>query len=776
MTDIVALRSEQRSLANQIRIAELGGTIDREQRDPRAATQPLSYVSPGHPMVNEWDAGTAIRWAFYANVIVYRCVQIRANVVASLPFRAGLAMPERPGIVAPHNPNARLAQLLGPPPGGPAPKLSARRLWAWTAAQRIVTGRHGWEIETDDQDDVAALWPLTSQHLRAIPSTSGADWFSRFEYGLNHDPRTLKPDEIVYGWNPSMHDFRQPESALQAARLDVSIAVMGDRYSYAFLKNDARPAAVVVTEQFANDEQFNAFKQEFRGEYGGPDNAGKTAFVEATEGDATKAIDIKVLGLSQKDAQFMQTHVASLQRIAIALGVPWSKLDASGRTFDNASEENRSWWEDTILPDLADFADEVNMQLAPRVGPEVGWFDTSGVAALQPRRFFQEVGVPALLTSMLTTYNEGREMVGLPPIEGGDRFPTVEELQALKGVFPQELAAPVTPELDAPPPPAVEPAANVEPARAREVEVRVPSAEDVEQRRLRVWRTADSVVRVLETQWARRWQALFAKQEKATVARLTGKRGRQVVGEQRADIGGVFDPEHWRAESEELAAALYETVVAAGAARVSDLFGIAFDLEAEWAQALILARSNQLAGQVTDTTYRAIQETLAAGVAEGEDIPKLAERVRHVFDVASSQRATVIARTEVISAFNGSANLSAQQLPADVVGGREWIATRDGRVRAEHAAADGQVVDMRSPFSVAGEALEYPGDPNGSADNTVQCRCTVAFLTPEEMAERAGRSEQRAPVAALGVALVALANNADVSELQIRRTFREVAA
>jgi HK97 family phage portal protein len=536
------------------RLAELrhkAGLPDvRETRDPRAATQPLAYISPGHPMVNEWDAHTAIRWAFYANVIVYRCVQIIANTVSALPFRAGMAQPDRPGVAADHNPQAALARLLGPPPGGPAPKLSARRLWAWTVAQRLVTGRHGWEVETDGAGVPIALWPLTSASLRAVPSTSGADWFARFDYGPEHAPKRMQPDQIVYGWDPSMHDFRQPESPLQAARLDVSIAVMGDRYSYAFLKNDARPAAVVVTEAFDSDDSYSAFKSQFRAEYGGPDNAGKTAFIEATgEGGAQGAIDIKVLGLSQKDAQFMQTHVASLQRIAIALGVPWSKLDASGRTFDNASEEDRTWWESTLLPRLADLADEVNMQLAPRVGSEVGWFDTSGVKALQETPVVSAVGAPSLMHGAVATIDEARRMVGLPalPDGAGARFLSADEILLLTGRTvpaapePVELEAPVAGEVDD------EPANAPAPTRQRDPEVQVLTAEQLEQRRARIWRTADSVVRVLETQWTRRWQALFARQAKATIARLEGKRGRQTVAEQRADPGGVFDPDHWRA-------------------------------------------------------------------------------------------------------------------------------------------------------------------------------------------------------------------------------------
>ncbi|HZU33720.1 MAG TPA: hypothetical protein VFB79_21580 [Candidatus Angelobacter sp.] len=45
--------------------------------------------------------------------------------------------------------------------------------------------------------------------------------------------------------------------------------------------------------------------------------------------------------------------------------------------------------------------------------------------------------------------------------------------------------------------------------------------------------------------------------------------------------------------------------------------------------------------------------------------------------------------------------------------------------RPGHVAADGQVVDVDEPFEVEGEELMYPRDPNGSADNTINCHCLM---------------------------------------------------
>lgn len=740
LRDRLGLRSP---LQAQLAQPPTRSVVVRERRDPTAATMPLSYQTTGAPMVPEWDAGQAYRWAYIANVWVYACVRALATDLAGLPFRAG-ADPDKPNDF---NPNARLAQLLGPPPNGPAPKLSARRLWAWSIAQRLVTGRFAWELEQNPRGEIAALWPLVSDRLKAIPSDRGTEWFRAFEYGRADRPARLRPEQVFYAWNPSQNDFRQPESALQAARLDISVAVMQDRYDYAFLRNDARPAAVVVTEQFAEREEFDAFKDEFRGEYGGPDNAGKTAFLEAVGGGdegVAGAIAVHTLGLSQKDAAFIERYESKVRGICVALGVPMSRLDASGRTFSNADAEGVHYW--TGVRNLAlDLQDDVNLDLAPRLGSEVGWFDFSGVKALQEPAKYQQVGLPALVSGGILTQNEGRAEIGKPPVPGGDSLvdpmaaalastgvasqpDPVATAQAIVAAANELITAQVTDAIGTATSRAVEAAEARHPAPVVDHEVR----------RSRIWRAVDAQARALERNWERRWRGEFARQEAATIKRLTGKRGRQALGEVRdavPDPSGVFDATYWRSEAFDLAQGLYEAVFAVGGARLAERFGLAFDIEAPYAQAFISTRANRLAGQVTETTYEAIKEQLRDGVLAGDDIDTLAARIRGVFEVAQS-RATTIARTEVISAFNGSATEVALNLGADLVGGQEWIATRDARVRASHADADGQVVALDQPFDVGGWSIDYPGG-DGPADETVNCRCTVAFLTPEEMAGRA---------------------------------------
>jgi HK97 family phage portal protein len=734
-----------------------------ERRDPQVATKQIAYHSPGQTMVPEWDAESAIRWAYLANSVVYACVQTIAKAVAGCPLRAGGDPVDRSS----RNDQSRLSQLLGPPPGVPNPQTTSRRLIYNAVCTYYATGRYAWEIESDTPGGLPLrLWPLAVQRLEPIPSQGGMTYWDGFKYGPPGRMQRLRADQVFYAWRPSITDYRQPESPLQAARLDISAAVMSDRYQVGFLRNNAQPATLVAYDEFGEADDEDAFQRQFLASHRGVDNAGKTMFVAKSGGDAKSgpAIEVTQLGLSQRDSQFLAVYQQKIQGICIALGVPMSMLDASGRTFANSGLEQQNFYEATVLPLLSELADEINMQLAPRLGPEVCWFDTDHVMALRPPTKFQQVSPVDLVAAGIVDEDEVRDELGLPPREAADESDaaaagdetaqqattTIDRVALaaqtlIDAGFDKEavLAAVGLPQIPLsaePPAPAVPlpPLPGAPPARS----ARHPESVAPEVRRAKLWRAADGQVRALEQQWERSLRKLFARQARSVLASLTGKRGRQLLraAETRAEppsADDLFNPAFWGDETEQSVADLYAAVVAVGGARVSRHFGVDFDLEATYAQDFIQRRANQLAGQVTETTYQAIRDALAAGVDAGEGIDPIAQRIRDVFDEADSSRARLIARTEVISAYNGSTALVGQQLPADTVAGREWIAVQDDRTRADHADADGQVVGVDEPFDVGGEQLDYPGDPNGSPENICNCRCTLALLTPDEMQQRA---------------------------------------
>jgi len=774
-----------------------------ERRDPVAATQQLQFLGLGVPQVNRHDAGRTTRKALQAWVVM-RCIQIKAQDLAGLPFLAGPRLPVSYLELPQTNPNSRMGQLLGV---APAPMLSAAVWWEWMLTQRYLTGQMASELDVAG-DQVAALWPLTSSALKAIPTKGGAAWWQAFEYGRADQPKRLAPERVFYGWDPAPDDFRQPYSILQSAAIDVEVAVMVGRYNAAFLRNDARPAQVVVTEAFATQEDYDQFVAQFEGRHAGPDNAGRTAFIEADPDGAlpSQAVTIQTLGLSQKDARILEQERAALEHVAMALGVPWSRLSAADRTFSNAGQESVDYWQG-LAKDARKFGGEVNAQLADRLGGDVGWFDLSDVDALKVRPPVTAQEASTLVLGGIASPEEVRPWFGLAaelpaglvPLAGGDAgAPVLPTGDGASRHAPAAIGSGGPADVGdgggegdgdhggrAPDRREHGDGGDASGGRLRGDggEGRGLTPEAQEQRRTTIWRRNNATLVSLETAFAKRWAAYFNRQAAVVIDQVTAKRtaarlaAASQARELRVDVplGGPLDPNEiarWRAQALDLADLMHTAATTAGVQRVNHAFGVSFDLEAPFIQDFIRARANQLAGQVTDSTYSAIQQALMDGVANGASIDDLAAAVRDVFTDASVNRSKTIARTEVISAANGSASLAASQLPSDVAAGQEFIATRDERTRDDHAEADGQIVAMGEPFIVGGEALLYPGDPAGSPENTISCRCTVAFLTPADF-ERAGRSR----VVPLAVAKYALrtVRQGEFDAAEFRRSLAEVA-
>lgn len=140
-----------------------------------------------------------------------------------------------------------------------------------------------------------------------------------------------------------------------------------------------------------------------------------------------------------------------------------------------------------------------------------------------------------------------------------------------------------------------------------------------------------------------------------------------------------------------------------------------------------LERVDRIVGEFGADTVAELDATLAEGANLGEAIFKLAGRVAAVFDAADS-RATLIARTEVVGASNGIAHAQANEAAAlGLALWKTWLATADDRTREDHAFADGQTVPNDQPFEVGDDLLMYPGDPDGSAEQVCNCRCTVTY-------------------------------------------------
>lgn len=143
----------------------------------------------------------------------------------------------------------------------------------------------------------------------------------------------------------------------------------------------------------------------------------------------------------------------------------------------------------------------------------------------------------------------------------------------------------------------------------------------------------------------------------------------------------------------------------------------------------VLRYLEDLAGKkitaINDVTRETIRADLEAGRAAGEGAEDVARRIRESTGF-SRARSLTIARTEVTAAANFASIEAWQQ--TGLVPQKEWLATRDSKVRDTHLALDGEVVDLEASFPGGPDRPGNWGDPA----EDINCRCTVIPVVEEK--------------------------------------------
>lgn len=145
---------------------------------------------------------------------------------------------------------------------------------------------------------------------------------------------------------------------------------------------------------------------------------------------------------------------------------------------------------------------------------------------------------------------------------------------------------------------------------------------------------------------------------------------------------------------------------------------------------------------ITATNQREIDSAFnqviagAAATGLGFSREKIAVEASGVFRDRSRPRAEMIATTTVQKISESSKFIESRELETaidsagilasdtELMPGHIWVTIGDSRVREAHVAADFTHRE-NGYFSVGGELLRYPGDPDGSAGNIINCRCSA---------------------------------------------------
>lgn len=418
-------------------------------------------------------------------------------------------------------------------------------------------------------------------------------------------------------------------------------------------------------------------------------------------------LEFERLGLTFAELEFLANCKLADRDICLALGVPpWrvgieepGKLTTGTGAGGNAQE--RIYWTnnraDILIRDAV-----LTEKLAPLFGVGIRFrTDFSSVLALNEPMLQNATNIAALTGRPVLTVNGVLAMFGQPPSDD----PTADDLEAAKA--PAGFGAvPGTP------------APETKPATVSEQKKRDEGRRliDTEERR-KAWQGKDTLITKYEAKARVIFVELLRAEKRRLLDALEEEGLRAYPMKRDIDLNQVAkpDPEDKRKLQLFYEALLTERGVEA-ALEVAHQLEI--DLNTTAARDFISRRVTLAADGTANARLQAVRMELAREIAEGKTLAQLAEAIGPLYDEFESRIGTVV-RTETVSAFNFATAEGWRQ--TGEVSGMEWLSARDDAVRETHQEADGQIVNAGESFRVGNDLLEYPGDPSGSPEETINC-------------------------------------------------------
>lgn len=648
---------------------------------PVAFNDMLSVLFPGKSQTLITDARSGVD----CSVWIYRAVSTVATRIGSLPWKLYLNDKVVEG---------KSAVLTRPSPNQTGTEF-VERIIAWEIL-------HGTGMVYVEKPAIKGLTVLDSDMIRI---DNGGNIIYR-ELGLNGQPtdRQLDKSNIVLFPNFSISGqlgLSELRPILDTANMDEGAKLVWNNQ----MGSGGLLAGLFSSEVRLSASELDAAKKSWEEKYGGVQRAGTIGFLGA-------GFKFQPLGISAADLKLLEVSTVTRGEIGAAFGVPPIFLgDMDNVAFASATVEERILYSNTIIPKADRLADRITTFLLPLLPGLKGLtfkFDYSGIECLQANKLERAQIDEIQLRSGVITINQICKRDNVDKQKWGDTWWASPMLVPISNSDIAPPPEPVAPIVVAP---VVPPETPPEPAATLPQEPKGLKALHTPEARKLIAKAFISKVKPQEKKFGQATMKVFNAQAKDVLAWVESGAKAAPVKTVRNLLKDGDLVENWHSLFVAFGMQAAEDVAARYSMSVPDGSAIL-----KW----IRAQESKHSKLVNDTTADEISKILADARANGQSIPEMVKATKQYFDNVA-YRAERVARTNVIACNNAAAQ---DVYTENGVEGHEWLATADDRTRDAHAEADGQVKPVHEPFDVGGEQLMYPGDPAGSADNDINCRCT----------------------------------------------------
>ena len=691
------------------------------------------------------DLTSYITEGFNLNAIIYSAIMYKVRTATSAPLMAYIGERDHREPAPPQSPLARL--LARPNQHQSFPELDGQL----TAYFNLFGNAYVWfkrDRATGYPSEMRALRPDRVRHLYDRNDLVG---FAYVPEGMTiRDGTPLLIEDTMHVRLPNPGD---PYAGLGKGLSPIApLAQSGDvdNAATAFLKqffdHGMMPAGLLSFDVPMQTEDVAEARRRWAEIYGGSEKWTDIAVMD--QGGKYQRI-----GLTFDELDMESLDARNEGRMAMPFGVPLTLIESRPAlvqsTYNNKAEDRVMFWEDVRLPELRMFEVEWQYYLHGDDGSFPA-YDLSSIPALQPARAQRTLRILDAAKVGLATRAEYKESEGLP-CEDGDNIYLVPMMMRPE---PMDTRPVWLPEDDE------EERANADdddeqrdkalPALAKK---KAKGLSDDEKQL--VGKSIDTIAVAHEGAAAKAARKAFEVDRRNVRAIITSGFKSALAAKATIAWMNALTPineyyatsslDNWR----EQFAPVFEAVVMAQGKQLNSTYGMTFDVRNLYGEDWYRNYQMDFADPIAQTSKEEIRDLFSVAFREGASVPEMErsldalfkqwveggttdeERERTLFaeERLPPYRLENIARTETMGMSNAGANALYKDWGIE---NREWLATNDLRTRPEHSAVNGQIRAVGQAFDVGGYSLMYPGDPSGPPGQTVNCRCTILPVVPDD--------------------------------------------
>ena len=653
------------------------------KRKPISPFDLMSFHTANMPIYSELTVRRATREGYRLSIFVYRAVRTIVQAASGIPWyveKDGEPVENHPFTTTWARPNKQFSgqdnmEFL----------IAHLKLVGNSLLQPVII--NGLPRE---------FWVVMPDMVKPIPSNQAGEWLKGWEVQTG-DGKTfvVPPEQFVHFMQFDPGNPYWGIGDLQSAARTVDTDNEAQDTQKVQLQNRSVPPGVFQFDQTLNDEQFEEASQRVREKFLQKNKRGEPWVL----GGGYKW---QQMSLTPVEMDFISSRLSNKRDIAAAFGLdPWWVGDREHSTYNNVSEARKALYEDVVIPLLDDVAFTLNLRIAPMYGDDITIkYDLSNVSAMR-EDFGKKTDQASKLWAMGVPFEQinSKLELGFEEFEGWETGYLPFSVMPTGGSGNREQ--------------------ETEPVKMLTKSLNL----ETEEQKSAHWKRIDRRRLV----WANTLQKRYAK--------LYGKEGQAVVDAIGGEKSAKFTPDSLSQSAkkaiDKLKAEWLALIAASSSALIEDFGGVVatdigttFNTSGAAVRNWIKEHAAENVKSILETNLDDVRRVILKGVDDGLTRPQIASKLRDFYDDRSTYKAMRVARTETAQAAGFGQREVASQ--SGVANKKQWLSSRDSRVRDSHIAIDGELRNFDEPYS---NGLMYPGDPSGDLEETIMCRCVEGYTT-----------------------------------------------